>query len=62
MSGLLNRSEQDALEGRAEALAGVEGLGEAERAALGELVERLADTYPYGSPRYAGRDAFPIKI
>lgn len=55
MSSLLNRSEQIALEGRAEALAGVEGLGEAERAALGELVERLADTYPYGSARYAGQ-------
>ena len=52
---ILNRSEQVALEGRAEALAGVEGLGEAERAALDELVERLADTYPYGSARYAGQ-------
>ncbi len=55
MSDLLNRSEQVALEERARALAGVEALGERERAALGELVERLADTYPYGSARYAGQ-------
>ena len=31
------------------------GWASAERAALDELVERLADTYPYGSARYAGQ-------
>jgi hypothetical protein len=40
---------------RAEALGELAGVDGAGRAALAELAARLENTYPYGSPRYAGQ-------
>jgi glutamate/tyrosine decarboxylase-like PLP-dependent enzyme len=40
---------------RAAALGELAGVDAAGRAALGELAERLRDTYPYGDPHYAGQ-------
>ncbi len=55
MSDLLGPSEREELRARARRLADLEGLDPAGRAAIDALVERLRDTYPYGSPRYAGQ-------
>jgi glutamate/tyrosine decarboxylase-like PLP-dependent enzyme len=52
---LLSAAEHAALRDRALALAGAASLDEGGRRALDLLVERLADTYPFGEPRYAGQ-------
>src|SRR5436309_845110 len=58
----LDPADVDRLRRRAEALlplgalaAEEDGQGASERQALGELAERLADNYPFHSPRYAGQ-------
>ena len=52
---LLSASELEALRERASALVGIAGLDRAGRNAIDALVDRLADTYPYGEARYAGQ-------
>ncbi len=52
---LLSAPELETVRERARALSGLAGLDEAGLGAIESLVERLADTYPYGEARYAGQ-------
>jgi glutamate/tyrosine decarboxylase-like PLP-dependent enzyme len=55
MSDLLPDAVAARVAARASALGDLAGVDESGREALGELAERLRDTYPYGEPQYAGQ-------